>query len=112
MPRRIEQVNELLQSKLASLISREIPIENGLITISYVDCSPNFSHAKIGVSVLPFNLSNSVIEKLKRHSSLFASILKKETKFRKIPKFTWIIDDTEEEASKIDKLLNEIKVNT
>lgn len=111
MARRIEQVNELLQSKLASLISREAPIENGLITISYVDCSPDFRNAKIGVSVLPFNLSKNVIENLKKHNSLFTAILKKETRFRKIPKFTWVIDDTEEQASKIDKILNEINKN-
>lgn len=109
MSRRIEQVNHLLKEKLAGLISREIPMENGLITVIYVDCSPDLKNAKIGVSVLPFNLGEKTIEKLKKYNSLFSNILKKETRLHHIPKFHWVIDDTEEEAEKIEKVLAEIK---
>ena len=106
--RRIEQVNELLKNKLAILISREVPLENGLITITYVDCAPNLSSAKIGISVLPFNSSKNVIEKLKKHGSLFASILKKETRLRRIPKFDWVIDEAAEGSSEIEEVFRKI----
>ena len=107
--RRIEQTNELLKNKLANLISREAPLENGLITISFVDCSPDLRNAKVGISVLPFYLSKKVLEKLKKQRSSFTRILKKETRLRQIPKFHWEIDTTEKGASEIEKVLEEIR---
>ena len=106
--RRIEQVNELLKNKLAALISREVPMENGLITISYVDCAPNLSNAKIGISVLPFSLSKSALERLKKHSFVLVDALKKEIRLRKIPKLDWVIDEAAESASEIDEVLRQI----
>lgn len=107
--RRIEQTNELLKEKLAGLISREAPLENGLITISYVDCSPDLRNAKVGISVLPFNLSEKVLKKLKKYRSNFTQILKRETRLRQIPKFHWELDATEQGMSEIDNILEEIK---
>jgi ribosome-binding factor A len=107
--RRPEQLNEFLKNKLANLIAREIPMENGLITITYVDCAPDLRRAKIGFSVLPFNKAKNILEKLRKHSSVFTEILIKETRLRKIPKFSWVIDDTEQKASAMDKIFEEIE---
>lgn len=107
--RHIEQVNELLKEKLAELISQEVPVDNGLITVAYVDCSPDLRNAKVGISVLPFKQSKKALERLKKHSSVFAQLLKKETRLRKIPRFNWETDETEEKASEIDKILEKIK---
>jgi len=107
--RRVEQTNELLKEKLATLISREIPLENGLVTVSYVDCSPDLRNAKIGISVLPFGLSKSVLKKLNQCRSDFTRILKKETRLRQIPKFHWEIDSTQQNASEIEEILDQIK---
>ena len=57
MSYRMKQVNELLKSELAILISRNVLIENSLTTITYVKCSPNLLEATIGISVLPENMS-------------------------------------------------------
>ncbi len=110
--RRIEQINELLKEKLAGLVSREAPLENGLITISYVDCSPDLRNAKVGISVLPFGLSKKVLARLKKHRSDFTQVLKRETRLRQIPKIHWEIDATEQDASEIDEILEKIKKET
>lgn len=107
--RRIEQVNEILKVKLAGLIARELLIENGLITISYVDCSPDLRVAKIGISVLPFNQSGRALKKLRKYRSEFTNILKKEIRLRQIPKFHWEIDSTEKKASELEEIFREIK---
>jgi len=106
--RRIEQINELLKSKLANLVAREAPLENGLITVSFVDCSPDLRNAKVGISVLPFYLSAKVLDRLKKCRSNFTQILRKETRLRQIPKLYWEIDATEQSASKIKKSLEKI----
>ena len=109
MPRRIEQLNEQLRKKLAELIVRSTILRDGLITVTYVACSPDLKYAKIAVSVLPENLSGIVLKKLKKHSSQFCEILKKQLTIRQIPKFNWIIDHTEENAAAIEKIFKQIE---
>ncbi len=109
MPRRIDQVNELFKSELANLIIREMPMQGVLITISYVGCSPDLQRAKIGFSVLPYERSGSALKALRKHSGLFAKVLKKKLKLHHIPKFNWIIDTTEKKAAEIEEILEQIK---
>lgn len=105
---RMEQVNELLRSELANLLSREIAIDNGLITILYVKCSPNLRQATVGISVLPENMSGSALQILRKHSSGFSGALKNKLKLKFIPKFRWIIDSQERYAVEIDKAINNL----
>lgn len=106
---RIEQVNELIKRELADLINKEICFESGLVTVSFVDCSPDCKDAKVGVSVLPINLAGTALKSLRRKSGVFAQILRKRTRLRRVPHFSWEIDNTEEEAGKIEDLLEQIK---
>ena len=109
MTRRIEQVNELLRGELARLISQEIQLPGGLITVCYVDCSPDIKEARVGVSVLPEKLSKTALQKLGKRSSNFCQILKKKLNLKYIPRFTWLIDKTEKSAAKIEEILKQIK---
>lgn len=108
---RIEQINELLRSQLANLINQEVNLENGLITVSYVECSPDLRYAKIGISVLPENLTGSALKKLRQSSNQFSRDLKKELNLKYIPRFNWVIDNTEKNAAEIEKTLAKIKEN-
>lgn len=109
MSHRVQQLNELFKQELANLIIREMRMEDVLITLAYVDCSPDLQHAKIGISVLPDNRGGSAVKALKQRSGLFAKILKKKLKLHHIPKFHWIIDETEKKAAELDKIFNEIQ---
>jgi ribosome-binding factor A len=109
MPKNIEQVNDLIREKLAHLIAKEIPLENGLITIVRVKTSPDLRYAKISLSVLPDNLSGTALKKVSSKNRLFAEILIKETKLRKAPRFHWVIDSTEKEAAEIEEVFKEIE---
>jgi ribosome-binding factor A len=106
---RIDQINEVLRIELATLINKEALLDDGLITVCYVDCSPDLRWAKIAVSVLPENLAGTALKRLKSKSSFFSNILRKKLKMKFIPKFDWIFDPTEKEAEKIERFLREIK---
>ena len=105
----IEKVNELLHQSLAEAVNKEVFVPNALITISNVECSKNFSVAKINVSILPENLAGTCLEKLRKSSGQIASTLARKIKIRKIPKFIWSFDPTEKQASEIDKIFLQIE---
>lgn len=104
----MEQINELLRAELAELMSRESPMDNALITITRVKCSPDLKNATILISVLPENVSGTALKKLKAQNSYFNNNLKKTVKIKFIPKLRWKIDSQERYAASIDRVLDEI----
>jgi ribosome-binding factor A len=104
-----EKLNDELRKDLANLISKEMLFKNALVTISFVNCAPDLSFAKVAVSVLPDTMSDSVIKKLNSHSNSFCQVLRKQTKFRRIPKFKWVADETEKNAAVIDEIFRQIE---
>jgi ribosome-binding factor A len=108
---RIEQVDSLIHNELAAIVNREIGDGEFLVTITYVETAQNLASANIGVSVLPEKFTGTALEKLRKNSSFFNKMLLKKTRLRKIPRFQWMIDNTEKKASELEDLLNQIKEN-
>lgn len=106
---RVEQLNELLHQNLAEIVNQEINLENGLITVCRVDCSPDLENSKIYISVLPDNLAGTALERLRNHSGAIARILAKKIRMKKVPRLKWVFDPTEKKAADIEKLLEDIK---
>jgi len=104
-----EQINDLLRFELAKLIEEHVNLDGALITISFVDCSPDLRYAKISVSVLPEKFFGSAIAELKKHNSFFSKYLRKHTRLRQIPKLVWAVDNTEAKAAEIDEILKTIR---
>lgn len=95
---RLIQINQLLQKKLAILISREIPLKAGMITITRVETSPDLKYSKIFISVMPPKLSGSALKNLRKNNAIFSQEITKTSRLRKIPKFKWLIDEVEKGA--------------
>lgn len=110
MPRRIEQLNDQLRQELANLITRELPLDKGLITVSYVECSPDLKYARVAISVLPEKYAGTALEQLRRHSGQFSQVLRHKLKIRQIPKFNWLFDDTESKAAEIEEIIKKLKM--
>lgn len=109
MPRRIEQLNEQLKEELANLIVKEVPLENGLITVSYVECSPDLKYARVAISVLPEKFAGTALAGLRKHNSAFSQSLRQKLSIRQIPRFNWILDTTESKAAEIEDIIKKIK---
>jgi ribosome-binding factor A len=104
---KMEKLNDLMLAELAQAVNREVSIENALLTITYVNCSPDLKQAKIGFSILPDNLTGTALKKLATSTGQVVTILKKRLKLRQIPHLIWEFDDTEKEAAKIEKLIDD-----
>ncbi len=103
-----ERINELLRSSLANIISREIYLNGGLITITKVDTSPDLKHSKIYISILPENLTGTALQKLRKNNALFSKKIAKTTRLRKVPKFKWLLDEGERRIVEVSKIMDDV----
>lgn len=101
----ISRLNEEMLAILAEAANREVGLPNAIITVTYVDCSPDLKQAKVGFSVLPDNLAGTALRALEHASGELVSFLKKRMKLRQVPHLSWEFDATEKEAAKIEKLI-------
>lgn len=109
MSARMLQINEQLRKEIAMLISREIPLEDGLITIIHAKTSADIKNTTLLISVIPENLSGSALKLLRKHSSAFRHDLKKRLNLKYIPKLNWKIDPNERYALEMDKVFKEAR---
>ena len=107
---RIDKVNELLQQQLAEFFNREIEFsEDTLVTIIEVKTSSDLQKATVWLSVLPINRSGSALEAVKKNISDIRRQIKKKLFIKHVPYFEFKIDDTEERASEIERLIDDLK---
>jgi len=109
MSHRMLQVNELLKRELALLVQEEIPLENGLITISNVNCSADLKNAVILISVIPENQSGTSLKNLRKNSKHFTSTLRKKLNLKFVPNLRWKIDSQIRYANELNEMISKIK---
>lgn len=102
------QTNDLLREKIAIFLNQEMSLENGLITVTHVDCTNNLKHAKVFFTVLPDNIYGTALAHLKKHTSALGQYLAKNTRLRRIPHLEWRPDEQEKGAIELDNLLQTI----
>jgi ribosome-binding factor A len=109
MSHRMLQVNELLKGELALLVQEEVPLENGLITISNVKCSADLKNAIVSISVIPENQSGTALKNVRKNSRFFSNTLRKKLNLKFIPNFKWKIDSQIRYANDLNEMISSIK---
>jgi ribosome-binding factor A len=104
----MQKVNDLLIAELARELSRLKLIEDGLITITYVKCSPNLREASIGISVLPENRTGTALRALRKQNSYFKKTLKK-LNLKYVPNLNWQVDSLVRRAAEFDEAIKKIE---
>ena len=108
MKNRIERINQLIQGKIAEILSRDIFIEGALVTVQSVDTSRDLNHAKIKVSIIPFKESAKAMKILEKQTPIIQGKLNSAIKIKFIPRIKFCLDKSEETAGRIDKILKSI----
>jgi len=110
MKERINRINELIRKTIAIILLKEIFLgKDVLATVQKVDTSKDLKYSKIWISVIPFNKSGRVLEILEKTKSHIQKELGSFVKIKFLPKIEFKIDETEEKADKIEKILKKIK---
>ncbi len=109
MSRRIQKINELLKQEISSLILKELDFSREIIiTVTKVETPLDLEWAKIWVSILPFSRAEMVLGVLNSKNYNIQKLLNQKLKMKIIPKIKFELDNSEEKASRVEKLLKNI----
>ena len=104
---RTDKLDSLLQKEISSIIEFDLNNpEIGFVTVSEVRVSSDLSKAKVYVS---FFGKNYEVAALKKSKGFIKSELAKRIKLRKIPDLEFVVDDTLQKVSRIEKIVNHNK---
>lgn len=105
---RQSKINRLLQKELSETFRQQTALMHGtLITVSTVRVSPDLSIAKVYLSVFPSDQGEEILKSIRKSSASIRYELAQRVRFqlRKIPEFTFFIDDSLDYLETIDNLL-------
>lgn len=106
---RIVKINELLRKQLGEIMERELSLKIGVfITIAKVDTSRDLRYARMFVSVFPEQETHYVSETLKKELPQIQKHLYRKLHMKPLPKLSFEIDKTAQEADKVEKILKEL----
>lgn len=112
MTRRMEKVNDLLQSEVAELLHRRVKhpaLRDALITITRVEVAADLGTARVHVSVMEgVDSEPEVLEALARSEPFLHRELVKRLHMRRVPRLRFLPDHSMEEADRISALLREV----
>lgn len=110
--RRLEQINELLREEIGGILVRENsdPLCSA-ITVTEVRVTPDLSHARVFVMVRKSKDGTDVATpaNLERAREIVQRQLAGRVRIRKTPRLHFEVDQTAEEAERIEELLNRVK---
>jgi len=109
MGTRLERVNSFILQELGGIVARELEMPEGvLVTFTEVSVSPDLKEAKVRVSVLPFAKKMQVLDILQRRNRLIYKLIKEKMRTKFVPSLNFVLDDTEEKASLVDKIIEKV----
>lgn len=106
MSERITKINNLIKQHVAEILARELSLKPGIfLTVSKVDTSKDLRYTKAFISVFPYKESTYAMKTLSKEIYSIQGKLNKKLKIKPLPKLSFELDSTEEEADKIEKIL-------
>lgn len=107
---RIKKVNKLILELMSQILQTECQFPaNSLVTILGVETSKDLLYSKITMSVFPAEKRQIVLDYLNKNIYELQQFLNKKLDMHPVPKIRFALDITEEEATKIEKLLKKLE---
>jgi len=110
MSERLLKLNDLLRDEVAKILLAELEKDDSiLVTVIGADVSHTLEHATIKISVFPTDKAGEVLRKIEKQIYHIQQLLNKRLAMRPIPKIRFEIDNTEERAAGVEKLIEKVK---
>ena len=108
---RKEKFDKTIIKIVGEYISREdfFESQSSMISVIDADISKDFSYCKVKISVFGDNNSkDKIIKKLNQKAYILQNVISKSIRTSRIPKLTFVIDNSFEFQQQIDNLINKI----
>jgi ribosome-binding factor A len=106
---RPQKLGDLIQRELSELLQRELRDPRvGMITITGVDVSPDFSHAKVFFTILDTGKLEEAMQGLKRAAGFLRSQLARRIKLYTTPELRFEYDESVERGDRLSRLINSV----
>ena len=108
------KVQEILRAALVEILQRGLTkeplLDNEMITINYVDVSPDLKHVKF--FFLPFNekKKEDFLEAFKRANKVIRREIGQRVHLKYVPTINFVFDNSNTEVRKLDKIFASKKV--
>jgi ribosome-binding factor A len=107
---RPQKLGDLIQKELSLLVQRELRDPRvGMITITGVDVSPDFSHAKVFFTTLQKEHVGEAQTGLRRAAGFLRSQLAKRIKLYTTPELRFEYDESVERGDRLSRLIDSTK---
>lgn len=108
---RTHKLGDLIQRELSELLQRELRDPRvGMITITGVDVSPDFSHAKVFFTTLSKEHLDEAKQGLKRAAGFLRSQLARRIKLYTTPELRFEYDESVERGDRLSRLIDSTKL--
>ena len=107
---RPQRIGDLIQRELSDLLAREVRDPRvGMVTITSVDVSPDFSHAKVFFTLLEKDKLDDTLHGLKRSAGFLRSQLAKRISMYTTPELRFAYDESVERGDHLSRLIDSTK---
>jgi len=107
---RPQKLGDLIQRELSELLQRELRDPRvGMITLTGVDVSPDFSHAKVFFTVLDKQKLEDAAEGLKHAAGFLRTQLARRVKLYTTPELRFEYDESVERGDRLSRLIDSVK---
>ena len=107
---RPQKVADLIQRELSDLLRREVRDPRvGMVTLTSVDVSPDFSHAKVLFTCLDPAHVKEVLRGLQRASGFLRSQLARRMKLYATPELRFEYDESIERGDRLHRLIDSVR---
>lgn len=107
---RLQKLNSLIKEEVGKLIQEEFDFKKGvLVTVTKAETSPDVTHARINISVLPESEEANVLKELKENIYHIQKLLNKKLVMRYVPKIRFVLDRSIKKAARIEELTQDLR---
>jgi ribosome-binding factor A len=107
---RPQKLGDLIQRELSQLVQQELRDPRvGMITITGVDVSPDFSHAKVFFTILKTENLAEARQGLKRAAGFLRSQLARRIRLYTTPELRFEYDESVERGDRLSRLIDSTK---
>lgn len=112
MSDRIVKLNSLVQTEVATILSRDVEFPRSFfVTVSRAEVADDAESAKVWISVMPATHEAAALKIIKGKIGDIQDILNKRLVMKFVPKLTFVVDSSTERAAQIMQILDSMTSN-